>query len=164
MLEAVFLPSPARGEGKKTPPARHILPGSLRLTGVNSTLPATLYFFAGPRSYTGQDLAELHTIGSPPLVERLVADLLAAGARPARPGEFTMRAFLAGKKDLPQAEAVHAVVEAGTDAVLRLALAQLAGGITRPLQALRDDLLNLLADLEAALDFADEDIEFVGKP
>ncbi|MBN9120415.1 MAG: 50S ribosome-binding GTPase [Planctomycetes bacterium] len=135
----------------------------LRLTDVHSPLPATLYFFAGPRSYTGQDIAELHLIGSPPLVERLVADLLAAGARPARPGEFTMRAFLAGKKDLPQAEAVQAVIEAGTDADLSAALAQLAGGVSRPLETLRDDLLNLLADVEAALDFADEDIEFVGK-
>ena len=165
-------PFPNREGGFQTPPptgeglgrGRFLIPGSLALSGVHSPLPATLHFFPGPRSYTGQDLAELHTIGSPPLVERLVADLLNAGARPARPGEFTLRAFLAGKKDLPQAEAVRAVVEAGTDADLRLALAQLAGGVTRPLQALRDDLLNLLADLEAALDFADEDIEFVGKP
>jgi tRNA modification GTPase len=142
---------------------RFLVPGLLKLSGVHSPLPATLYFFPGPRSYTGQDIAELHTIGSPPLVERLVADLLNAGARPARPGEFTLRAFLAGKKDLPQAEAVHAVIEAGTDADLQLALSQLAGGVTQPLNALREDLLNLLADLEAALDFADEDIEFVGK-
>jgi tRNA modification GTPase len=142
---------------------RRLVRGAVRLTGVHSPLPATLYFFAGPRSYTGQDIAELHTIGSPPLVERLVADLLAAGARPARPGEFTMRAFLAGKKDLPQAEAVQAVIEAGTAADLSAALTQLAGGVSRPLDALRDDLLNLLADVEAALDFADEDIEFVGR-
>jgi tRNA modification GTPase len=142
---------------------RHLTPGSLRLSGVHSPLPATLYFFPGPRSYTGQDLAELHTVGSPPLVERLVADLLAAGARPALPGEFTLRAFLAGKTDLPRAEAVHAVVAAGTDADLRAALDQLAGNVSRPLEALRDDLLNLLADLEAALDFADEDLEFVGR-
>jgi tRNA modification GTPase len=143
--------------------ARRLTRGVLRLTCVHSPLPAALYFFAGPRSYTGQDIAEIHTVGSPPLVERLVADLLAAGARPARPGEFTMRAFLAGKKDLPRAEAVQAVIEAGTDADLRAALAQLAGGVSQPLEALRDDLLNLLADVEAALDFADEDIEFVGK-
>ncbi len=142
---------------------RYLLTVSLRLSGVHSPLPADLYFFAGPKSYTGQDLAELHTIGSPPLVERLVADLLDAGARPARPGEFTLRAFLAGKLDLPQAEAVHAVIEAGTDADLKEALSQLAGGVTQPLHTLRDDLLNLLADTEAALDFADEDIEFVGK-
>ncbi|HUR53969.1 MAG TPA: tRNA modification GTPase [Gemmataceae bacterium] len=147
-----------------TPPARQILPGSLTLSGVHSPLPAELYFFAGPHSYTGQDVAELHTVGSPPLVERLVADLLNAGARPAKPGEFTLRAFLAGKMDLPRAEAVHAVIEAGTDADLSHALSQLAGGVTQPLNALRDDLLNLLADVEAALDFADEDIEFVAKP
>jgi tRNA modification GTPase len=91
----------------------------------------------------------------------LVADLLAAGARPARPGEFTLRAFLNGKKDLPQAEAVLAVIDAGTDADLTDALTQLAGGVSRPLDQLRDDLLNLLADVEAGLDFVGEDIEFV---
>ena len=148
------------GEERK----RHFVPGHVRLTGVHSPLPADLYFFPAPHSPTGQDLAELHTLGSPPLVERLVADLLNAGARPARPGEFTLRAFLAGKIDLPQAEAVHAIIEAGTDADLKESLTQLAGGVTQPLHELRDDLLNLLADTEAALDFADEDIEFVGKP
>jgi tRNA modification GTPase len=127
-------------------------------------LPADLYFWPGPRSYTGQDLAELHTVSSPPLVERTVADLLAAGARAARPGEFTQRAFLAGKKDLTRAEAVLAVIEAGTEADLKPALAQLAGGVARPLDRLRDDLLNLLADVEAGLDFADEPLEFVDKP
>jgi tRNA modification GTPase len=158
VIDAVFAPTAGMN-----PAARHLVPGSVRLTGVHSPLPADLYYFRGPRSYTGQDLAELHTVGSPPLVERLVADLLTAGGRPARPGEFTLRAFLAGKKDLPQAEAVQAVVEAGTDADLTAALAQLAGGVTQPLHALREDLLNLLADVEAALDFADEDVEFVGK-
>lgn len=140
-----------------------LIPGNLRLSGVHSPLPATLYFFAAPRSYTGQDLAELHTIGSPPLVERLLADLLAAGTRPAGPGEFTQRAFLAGKLDLTRAEAVQAVIESRGDEDLKTALAQLAGNIARPLDALRNDLLNLLADVEAALDFVDEDIEFVSR-
>lgn len=143
--------------------SRRLVPGFLQLTGLLPPVPASLYFFPGPKTYTGQDLAEIHTVGSPPLVERLVSDLLNAGTRPARPGEFTLRAFLAGKKDLPQAEAVNAVIEAGTDVDLRLALTQLAGGVTQPLHTLREDLLNLLADVEAALDFADEDIEFVGK-
>lgn len=143
--------------------ARTLTPGSLTLSGVHSPLPADLYFFRGPNTYTGQDLAELHTVSSPPLVERLIADLLAAGARPAQPGEFTLRAFLSGKKDLPQAEAVLAVIESNTDADLQQSLKQLAGGVTQPLAALRSDLLNLLADLEAALDFVDEDIEFVSK-
>src|SRR6516225_5314225 len=73
VIDAVFT-------AESTHTARHLLPGTLRLTGVHSPLPAFLYFFAGPHSYTGQDLAELHTIGSPPLVERLVADLMRAGA------------------------------------------------------------------------------------
>ena len=135
--------------------------GVLKISGLEARLPADLYFFRGPHTYTGQDLAEIHTVSAPPLVERLVADLLAAGARAAQPGEFTMRAFLSGKKDLPQAEAVLAVIEATDETDLQSALAQLAGGVSQPLSKLRDDLLNLLADVEAALDFVDEDIEFV---
>jgi tRNA modification GTPase len=107
-------------------------------------------------------VVEIHTLSCPPLLDLLVAELLKAGARSARPGEFTMRAFLAGKLDLTRAEAVLAVIEAGDRAELKTALAQLAGGVSRPMQALRDDLLNLLADVEAALDFSDEDIRFVG--
>jgi tRNA modification GTPase len=162
VVAAVFFPlDPGREElGMQG----RLIAGSVRLSGVHSPLPADLYFFGGPQTYTGQDLAELHTISSPPLVERLVAELLAAGARSAQPGEFTLRAFLAGKKDLPQAEAVLAVIEASTEADLRHALKQLAGGVTQPLAKLRDDLLNLLADVEAALDFVDEDIEFVSRP
>src|SRR5437588_583005 len=95
----------------------------------------------------------------PDLQDTIVA--LATGARAARPGAFTLRAFLAGKLDLPRAEAVLAVIEAGSRDELKQALAQLAGGMTRPLQELREDLLNLLADVEAALDFSDEDIHFV---
>jgi tRNA modification GTPase len=154
IVSSVFDPAPKPG---------FLVPGSLRLTGVHSPLSADLYFWPGPRSYTGQDLAELHTISSPPLVERLIADLLHSGARTARPGEFTQRAFLSGKKDLTRSEAVLAVIEAGTDADLKPALAQLAGGVARPLDQLRDDLLNLLADVEAGLDFADEPLEFVNK-
>ena len=100
---------------------------------------------------------------SPPLVELLIATLLTAGARAAQPGEFTLRAFLAGKLDLPRAEAVLGVIEATDGDQLRESLAQLAGGVTRPLDGLRDDLLNLLADVEAGLDFVDEDISFVGR-
>ena len=144
--------------------ARRLIPDArLTLPGVHSAVPADVYVWPAPRTYTGQDLVELHTLGSPPLVELLVTALLAAGCRAAGPGEFTQRAFLAGKKDLTQAEAVLAVIDAGTDADLKAALAQLAGGVTKPLAALRDDLLNLLADVEAALDFADEDIEFVSR-
>ncbi len=137
--------------------------GTCRLLGVATPLPTDLYVWPAPHTYTGQEMAELHTIASPPLVDLLITQLLAAGARAAQPGEFTMRGFLAGKLDLTRAEAVLAVIEAGSRDELRLALAQLAGGIAQPLHELRDDLLNLLADVEAALDFAEEDIQFVGQ-
>lgn len=145
------------------PPRRgRVTAGAVRLPGVGLPLPADLYLFPAPHSYTGQDVAELHTLGCPPLVEALVARLLEQpGCRAAGPGEFTLRAFLAGKLDLTRAEAVHAVVEAEGRADLRQALTQLAGGMATPLQALREDLLDLLADVEAGLDFADEDLQFV---
>jgi len=140
---------------------RTLLQGSVRLPGVHSPFPADLYLWPAPHSYTGQDMAELHVLSCPPLVELLVEVLLKAGTRAAGPGEFTMRAFLAGKIDLTRAEAVHGVIEAGSHAELKQALAQLAGGVGRPMQELRDDLLNLLADVEAGLDFTEEDIHFV---
>jgi tRNA modification GTPase len=145
------------------PAARRLYDGDLAIPGVHSPLPAALGLFPAPRTYTGQEVVELHTISSMPLVEAVIAALLSAGARAARPGEFTLRAFLAGKLDLTKAEAVLGVIEAGDRDQLRQALAQLAGGVTRPLDGLRDDLLSLLADVEAGLDFADEDISFVGR-
>ena len=140
-----------------------LVEGEVYLPDVVSPLPATLYFWRGPRSYTGDDVVELHTIGCVPLVEALVAALLAAGCRAAGPGEFTQRAFLAGKLDLTRAEAVQAVIEASDRAELKQALAQMAGGLARPLGDLREEMLNLLADVEAALDFADEAIETISQ-
>jgi tRNA modification GTPase len=140
---------------------RRLYPGHIRLPGVATPLPAVLIIFPAPHTYTGQHVAELHTAGCPPLVELLIGVLLKAGARAARPGEFTLRAFLAGKLDLTRAEAVLGVIEAGSRDELKQALAQLAGGVARPLQGLRGELLDLLADLEAGLDFAQEDVQFV---
>ena len=140
---------------------RRWYPGEVRLAEVAAPLPADLFVWPAPHTYTGQDLLELHTVSCTPLVGLVVAGCLAAGARAALPGEFTLRGFLAGKLDLTRAEAVLGVIEAGNRDELKLALGQLAGGVTRPLQELRDDLLNLLADVEAALDFAEEDIQFV---
>jgi tRNA modification GTPase len=142
---------------------RLLIEGGLHLPGIASPLPADLYLFPAPHSYTGEDVVEIHTLSCPPLLEVLTASLLQTGARAARPGEFTMRAFLTGKLDLTRAEAVNAVIEAGDEGELKQALTQLAGGLARPLEGLREDLLNLLADVEAALDFADEDIQFVGR-
>jgi tRNA modification GTPase len=138
---------------------RRCYAGSCRLPGVTAPLPADLYIWPAPRTYTGQELAELHTLSCPPLVDLLVTQLLKLGARAAQPGEFTLRAFLAGKLDLTRAEAVLAVIEAGTRDELHSALRQLAGGIAHPLQELRRELLDLLADVEAGLDFAEEDTQ-----
>jgi tRNA modification GTPase len=135
--------------------------GGLRLHGLNELLPAETLTFAAPASYTGNDLVELHVPGSPPLVESLMGQLVRAGARLAEPGEFTLRAFLAGKLDLTQAEAVLGVIEAKDEAVLHGSLSQLAGNLAHPLHEVRDDLLNLLADVEAGLDFSDEDLVFL---
>src|SRR5262249_58232566 len=107
------------------------------------------YIWVAPRSYTGQDLVELHVVSSPPLVQAVIGELLAAGARAARPGEFTLRAFLAGKLDLARAEAVLGVIAAQDRDELRTALGQIAGGTTEPLDRLRHDLLDLLADIQA---------------
>jgi tRNA modification GTPase len=143
------------------PQSRRLYQGQLHLPGLAAPLPADLYVRPGPRTYTGQDLLEIHTISSPPLLDLLIGQLLQAGARAAQPGEFTLRAFLAGKLDLTKAEAVLGVIEAGGRDELCQALAQLAGGVARPLQELRDDLLDLLAEVEAGLDFAEEGIHFV---
>jgi tRNA modification GTPase len=143
------------------PIRRSLLGAQLILSGLASSLPAEVHVWPAPATYTGDELIEIHTLSSPPLVELLVAGLLQAGARAAGPGEFTLRAFLAGKLDLTRAEAVLGVIEATDQAQLKQALGQLAGGVGRPMQELRDDLLNLLADVEAGLDFTEEDIHFV---
>lgn len=137
--------------------------GRISVSHLNSHLPATLYLWPGSRSYTRQPTVELHTIGSPPLLEPVLAEVCRQGARLARPGEFTLRAFLAGRLDLTQAEAVLGVIDAGSEQQLKVALSQLAGGIAGPLAAARGRLLDLLAHLEAGLDFVDEDIEFISR-
>ncbi len=123
-------------------------------------VPCDAFVWPTSRSYTREPVVELHTLGSPPVLEAILAALCRAGARLAEAGEFTLRAFLAGRLDLTQAEAVLGVIDARGEDDLDAALRQLAGGIAGPLHLLRDDLLQLLAELEAGLDFVEEDIEF----
>ncbi len=116
-------------------------------------------WFPGPRSYTGEDLAELSVHGSPAVVRALLEACRAAGARPAEPGEFTFRALRAGKLDLAQAEAVADLAAAATLPQARIAARQLAGEVGRALAPLAEESLALLADVEAGLDFSeDEDL------
>ena len=138
------------------------LPVAVELHGRTMRVACNLFVWPGQQSYTRQPSAELHAIGSQPLAEALVAACCQAGARLATPGEFTLRAFLAGRIDLVQAEAVLGVIDATTDARLTTALSQLAGGLSASLGQLREGLLQLLAELEAGLDFVDEeDIRFL---
>ena len=113
------------------------------------------------RSYTRQITVELHTLGCLPILEAVLSAIIAAGGRLAEPGEFTLRAFLAGRLDLTQAEAVLGVIDAHDQRSLDSALSQLAGGLAVPLATIRSHLLDLLAHLEAGLDFVEEDIEFI---
>jgi tRNA modification GTPase len=119
-------------------------------------LDVEVLFWPGPAGPTGEPLAEVQLPASGPLAEAFVTECCRRGARLARGGEFSLRSFLAGRLDLLQAEAVLAVVEAATPAELSAALDRMAGGAGRQLQAARDALLDLVADIEATIDFADE--------
>ena len=114
-------------------------------------------FFPSPRSFTGEDVAELHLHGNPAVVEGAVRAACAAGAVPAEPGEFSRRAFRNGKMDLTQAEGLADLIAARTEAAARAALRQLRGGIREAVAPLRERLLSLLSLLSAAIDFAEED-------
>jgi tRNA modification GTPase len=141
--------------------AAHV--GTLQVTKLRQLLPVLVYSWPSRRSYTGQPIVEIHAPGSPPVLEAILADLFATGVRPATAGEFTLRAFLNGRIDLVQAEAVLGVIDALDSQRLVAALRQLAGGISEGLAKLRGDLLDLLADLEAGLDFVEEDLQFVSR-
>ena len=127
------------------------------------SIAARLYFWPDHRSFTGEPCAELHLCGSLPILELVVAQAQSGGARLAQRGEFTLRSFLAGKMDLLQAEAVLGVIQSEQQAELELALEQLGGNLSQPVRALRTQLLQLTAHLEAGLDFVEEDIEFISQ-
>lgn len=118
-------------------------------------------FFPAPHSYTGEDVVELAAHGSPILLERIVASALRAGARLAAPGEFTLRAFLHGRVDLVQAEAVADLIDAVTPAQARQAFDQLEGTLTRSMKQIGESLFDLVVKLEASLDFPDEGYHFI---
>jgi tRNA modification GTPase len=131
----------------------------LKIAGT-APFPAAVYVMRAPRSYTREDVVEIHAPGSSALLAGIVAQVSSAGARPAEPGEFTKRAFLNGRIDLAQAEAVCAMVRARSDAEERLALSTLAGDLSSEVRAIRGRLLALAADIEAGLDFVEEEGDF----
>jgi tRNA modification GTPase len=120
---------------------------------------AMVTYFARPHSYTGEDLVEIAAHGSPVILDMLVRLALRGGARLARPGEFTERAFLAGRLDLTQAEAVRDLIEAQTLYQARIAAEQMGGALSRRVQPAKQNLVELIALLEAGIDFAEDDVE-----
>lgn len=136
--------------------------GMLRHNGV-ALDEAVVALFKGPRSYTGEDVVEISCHGSPFVQQQVLEALGALGARPAKPGEFTQRAFLNGKLDLTQAEAVADLIASTTEASRKSALHNIRGGFSKILHDLRDQLLQFSALIELELDFAQEDVEFADR-
>jgi tRNA modification GTPase len=123
---------------------------------VDEVLAAVMH---GPRSYTGEDVVEFHTHGGWVAVRRALDAVLAAGARLADPGEFTRRAFLNGRLDLAQAEAVIDIIRAKTERAMTVAVGQLSGALSDPVRRLRGDILEMTAHLEADIDFPELGLE-----
>ena len=163
IIARLFRPDDQSNRWRETKLPRRFT-GTLDLPSIIVPVPTALMYWPTHRSYTGQPMAEFHLSGSVPLVEATIEHLCEHGARLARRGEFTMRAFLSGRIDLLQAEAVLGVIEATDHDELQKALSQLGGRITSRLGQVRIDLIALLGDLEAGLDFVEEDIAFITKP
>jgi len=120
-------------------------------------------FFKGPESYTGEDVVEISCHGGRLVAQRVLEEVIHAGARVAEKGEFTRRAFLHGKMDLTQVEGVEAIVEAESEAALRAGLRLYEGTLGRRLRAIREELVRFAGLLELELDFAEEDVEFASR-
>ena len=118
-------------------------------------------YFPAPRSFTGEDVLELQGHGGPVVLDLLLRRVLELGARAARPGEFSERAFLNGKLDLAQAEAIADLIESGSEAAARAALRSLTGEFSRQVHALVESLIALRLHIEAAIDFPEEEIDFL---
>jgi tRNA modification GTPase len=120
---------------------------------------AVVTFFAAPNSYTGEDVVEIAAHGSPVLLEYIVRQCCARGARLAEPGEFTQRAFLSGRIDLTQAEAVDDLIGSSTLEQARVAARQMGGALARIVAPVKESLVELIASMEAGIDFAEDDID-----
>jgi tRNA modification GTPase len=123
---------------------------------------AVVTFFAGPNSYTAEDLVEIAAHGSPVVLDLLLRRAIDLGARLAEPGEFTERAFLSGRMDLTQAEAVRDLIEAQTLTQVRQAASQMGGALSRRVAPIKQSLVELVALLEAGIDFAEDDVDVTG--
>lgn len=156
----------ARAQGKNGRLASHRLyHGEIHEPQSNSMVDDVLLtIMRKPRSYTGEDVVEIHCHGGAFLSHKILGLALSQGARQAEPGEFTKRAFLNGKMDLSQAEAVLDLIRARTDKAAALALTQARGELSKWVHGLREELLDILVQVEAAIDFPEEEIELLKRP
>jgi len=120
-----------------------------------------LIYYKGPWSFTGEDMVEIFCHGNPLIVSRIMKLFFSQGVRAAQPGEFSKRAFLNGKMDLTEAEAINSLINARSDWEIKRSLEQMHGSLAKVVNDIRDDVILLKADLEAGIDFTDQDIEFV---
>lgn len=159
MLRKIFVPVGRSGFSE-----RRLSFGKIIDPGTEETVDEILCaVMSSPNTYTGEDVAEIHSHGGYVVPAKILELLTALGARVAAPGEFTQRAFLNGKMDLAQAEAVSDVIGAQTESSLRYARAQLEGSLSATVNGLKDRILDVLAEMEANLDFPEEDIDPVRK-
>lgn len=145
----------------RVPPPRHAAFCRFRSRDGETIDQGLALYFPGPHSFTGEDVLELHGHGGPVIMDWLLSCVLQLGVRLARPGEFSERAFLNNKIDLAQAEAVADLIESASEQAARSALRSLQGEFSAQIQALRGRLIELRCLLEAAIDFSDEDIDFI---
>lgn len=133
--------------------------GSFRTTRDDVVDRVVVTFFKGPHSYTGEDVAEISAHGNPLILKAITSSLVSAGARRAGPGEFTLRAVAHGKMDLAQAEAVRDFIEAQTQTQARTAMLQMDGALSKRVNPEKDTLVAVIAELEAGIDFAEDEVE-----
>jgi tRNA modification GTPase len=141
----------------------HTLHHGRIMDGADTIDDVVVSLYRNPKSYTGEDVVEISCHGSAYILQKVVGIMVAAGARPAKPGEFTQRAFLNGKMDLTQAEAVADVIAVQSAAAHRAAMHNLRGGFAANLQAMRESLIRFGALMELELDFSEEDVEFADR-
>ena len=162
--QAIAVVDPFFRSKKLAEQATHTLHvGNLRAADGRVLDEVVISLFRGPRSYTGEDVVEISTHGSPYIVREVIGLFSENGARPARPGEFTLRAFLNGRLDLSQAEAVADLIASETRTGHELAMRQMRGGFSARIAELRQQLIDFAALIELELDFGEEDVEFANR-
>ena len=154
-----FVVSRFRAQGRADWVPHRPLLGRLLDARANPLDQVLVTFFPGPASYTGEDVIEISCHGSPVVVQQIVESLLEVGAHLAEPGEFTLRAFLNGKIDLAQAEAVRDLIDSQTAFQARLAAEQLEGKLSRALEPIKNELVRILCQMETAVEFVEDGIE-----